>query len=162
IDVGKLRGRHVEPQLVPNGVDTSSIPYREPASSSNGTLLFVGPLDYRPNADAVRWFVGHILPAIRHSVPGAHLRLVGRGSDRVRADGVEPAGYVADLSAELDRADVAVIPMRMASGVRFKALEAMAAGVPIVSTTLGMSGIVAEHERHALIADSADAFAAGV
>ncbi len=162
IDVGKLRGRHVEPELVPNGVDTSAITYREPGDSHTGTMVFIGSLDYRPNADAVRWFARSILPLVRARIPTAKLRLVGKGSDRIQADGVEAVGYVDDLAAEIASADVAVIPMRMGSGVRFKALEAMAAGVPVVSTTLGISGIAADHERHALIADGPAPFADAV
>jgi hypothetical protein len=50
IDIGKLRGRHVEPQLVPNGVDTSAIRYHEQPEKSTPMLLFAGSQDYRPNA----------------------------------------------------------------------------------------------------------------
>jgi glycosyltransferase involved in cell wall biosynthesis len=159
IDANKLKGRHVDPELIPNGIDTTAIPYHDPTESAAGRILFVGSLDYRPNADAVRWFVRRILPAIRSRVPSATLRLVGTGTERIAGEGVDPAGYVADLPAELARADLAVIPMRMGSGVRFKALEAMAAGVPLVTTRLGASGIAVEHERHALIADTPAAFA---
>src|SRR5207302_9722141 len=50
-DAAKLRGRHVEPEVIPNGVDTTALPFREPRAGRN-TLLFAGTLDYRPNVDA--------------------------------------------------------------------------------------------------------------
>jgi glycosyltransferase involved in cell wall biosynthesis len=129
-------------------------------SSSPPRLLFVGPLDYRPNADAVRWLVGGIFPAVRARRPDVRLRLVGRGTEQVRGEGVEAAGYVADVAEEFENADALVVPMRMGGGVRFKVLEAMAAGVPVVSTPMGLAGITAESEQHALVAQSSAELAA--
>ena len=157
-DASKLRGRHVQPELVPNGVDTAALEYREPRPETDGTLLFVGPLDYRPNSDAVGWFARQVLPRIRASTP-ARLRVVGAGSERARGEGVDAVGYVEDFGPELGRADVMVVPMRMGGGVRFKVLEAMAAGVPVVSTPLGLQGVAADHERHVLVARTAEEFA---
>jgi glycosyltransferase involved in cell wall biosynthesis len=160
-DALKLRGRKVEPQIIANAVDTKAIGFREPRPEG-GTLLFMGTLDYRPNADAARWLVDDLFPRVRQSRPDARLRLVGRGSERFAAAGVDAIGYVDDVSAELAGADVLVAPLRMGGGARFKVLEAMAAGVPIVATRFGMQGIDAEPDRHALIADDAASFAATV
>ncbi|MEA2640145.1 MAG: polysaccharide biosynthesis protein PslH [Chloroflexota bacterium] len=161
-DAAKLKGRHVDPVLVPNGIDTVAIPFRQPALEPGRTLLFLGPLDYRPNADAVRWLVSRILPEVRQRIPEARLRLIGRGSERIHAPGVEALGYVEDIAAELERADAIVVPMRMGGGVRFKVLEAMAAGIPLVTTPRGIAGVVAEHGRHVLIARGAADFAEAV
>jgi polysaccharide biosynthesis protein PslH len=159
IDAAKLKGRHVDPIVVPHGVYTASLPYRVPSEEPGRTLLFVGPLGYRPNADAVRWLVGKVLPLVRAKMPDVQLRLVGRGTERVQAPGVVAVGYVDDVAAELAQADVVPIPMRMGGGVRFKVLEAMASGVPVVSTPTGMMGIAAEPDRHALIASNPATFA---
>ncbi|HZT05615.1 MAG TPA: glycosyltransferase family 4 protein [Chloroflexota bacterium] len=162
VDAGKLKGRRVSPEIVPNAVDTSGMPFREPRPEPNDTLFFAGSLAYRPNADAVRWLTRSVLPLVRARLPRVRLRLAGRGTERIRGDGVEPLGYVEDIGSELARADVAVVPMRMGSGVRFKVLEAMAAGVPVVSTTLGISGVSAQPGRHVLIANRPSEFAEAV
>jgi len=158
-DAMKLRGRKVEPQIIPNGVDTTAIAFREPRAQAD-TLLFIGTLDYRPNADAARWLVDDIFPRIRQSRPDARLRLVGRGSDRFSAPGVDGIGYVDDVSAEVERADVLVAPLRMGGGARFKVLEGMAAGLPVAATPFGLQGIDAKPNRDALVAEDAAGFAA--
>jgi glycosyltransferase involved in cell wall biosynthesis len=160
-DAAKLRGRHVEPEIIPNGVDTAEVPFSWPRARRD-TLLFVGPMDYRPNADAAGWLVNRVLPAIRQARPEARLRLVGRGAERFHGEGVEAVGYVDDIQSEIDGADVMVAPLRMGGGTRFKVLQAMAAGLPVVTTPLGLQGIEAEPGRGALVAASAADFAAAV
>jgi glycosyltransferase involved in cell wall biosynthesis len=160
-DAAKLRGRHVQPEIIPNGVDTTALQFRSPRHGGN-TVLFIGTMEYRPNADAAGWLIQRVLPAIRRARPDVRLRLVGRGAERFRADGVEAIGYVDDIRPQLDDADVMVAPLRMGGGTRFKVLEAMAVGLPAVSTPLGLQGIDAEPNRDALVAATADDFAASV
>lgn len=156
----------VRPLVVANGVDCSATHERRPGVRP--TILFSGKLDYRPNVDACEWLVREIVPRVQTQVPRVRVVLAGRdASPAVRAlagEAVEVTGYLSDaeLAARRAAAWVYVVPMRMGSGVRFKVLEAMAARVPIVSTTLGASGTGVEHGKHALIQDDASSFADAV
>jgi polysaccharide biosynthesis protein PslH len=154
-------------QVVYNGVDTAALTARttQPAAA---TVIFAASLDYRPNVDALRWFVSAVLPRIAAARPDVQLRIVGRRpSAAVRAlhDGrrVVLVGEVADMRAELTQAAVSVIPMRIGGGSRLKLLEALAAGLPVVSTALGAMGLPGLVDGLQLrITDDPQAFAAAV
>jgi glycosyltransferase involved in cell wall biosynthesis len=138
--------------IVPNGVDASDQPRPDPES---GTAVFLGDLDYPPNTEGVGWFVTHVLPR----TPGlVELQVVGRGrapqGERVRA-----LGFVDDLATVWAAATVMVVPIHSGGGSRLKVLDAFGAGVPVVSTTFGVSGIDAEPERDFACADSPEEFA---
>jgi glycosyltransferase involved in cell wall biosynthesis len=135
------------------------------AASDEPTLVFVGSLTYEPNVDALERFVADVLPAVRRAVPDAVLRIVGQGREpRVErlaaAPGVVLVGEVPAVSPELARAAAAVVPLRFGGGTRIKILEALAHGVPVVSTTAGAEGLGLRNGEHALIADTPDELAA--
>ncbi len=154
------------PVVVPNGVNVAAMP--PPARGSEPVIFFAGKLDYRPNVDACEWLVQEVLPRVCAAVPRARVVLAGRDPAtavlRLAGPSVEVTGPLPDreLGARRAAAWVYAVPMRMGSGVRFKALEAMAAGVPLVATTLGAAGSGAVHGQHALIADDSQAFAAAL
>jgi polysaccharide biosynthesis protein PslH len=149
--------------VVPNGVDCAALPAPRPAPTP--AIFFAGKLDYRPNVDACEWLVQEIVPRVRRHVPNVRVVLAGRNPSpavqRLAGDGVEVTGALDDATMVRRRGEawVYAVPMRMGSGVRFKVLEAMAAGVPLVCTTLGASGTGARDGSELLVADSAEAFA---
>jgi glycosyltransferase involved in cell wall biosynthesis len=128
------------------------------------TLSLIGTLHYPPNADAARFMAYCVLPEVRRQLPGARLRLVGRVGPEVAdlsgVPGVVTTGMVADLGAELAKADIAVVPVRFGSGTRIKILEAFAHRIPVVSTHLGAEGLDVTHGRELLLADDPIEFAA--
>jgi glycosyltransferase involved in cell wall biosynthesis len=124
-------------------------------------LLMVGLLTYEPNRDAAAFFAAQVLPRIRAAHPAVEFRVVGRyDEENVVAlrgvPGVSVAGEVPDVTAELRRASVVVVPVRFGGGTRIKILEAFAHGVPVVSTTVGAEGLEVEDGRHVLLADHPD------
>lgn len=156
--------------VIPNGVD---IEYFHPAAGPDSpgdkpAAVFVGTLDYDPCERGVWHFCINILPLIRKKLPEFRLLVVGRNpSERLRrfADrdhGVVLTGRVEDVRPYLARAQVCVVPLLSGSGTRLKILEAMAAGVPVVSTTIGAEGIAAENGRHIWLADQPDEFSSRV
>jgi glycosyltransferase involved in cell wall biosynthesis len=115
-------------------------------------MLFLGNLTYAPNLLAARELAEEILPRVVASVPEATVRLVGRHDDRL-ADlhdrpGIELAGPVPDVAPEYAAADVAVLPIRVGSGTRIKALEAFAHHRPVVATPAALAGLTATAGEH--------------
>jgi glycosyltransferase involved in cell wall biosynthesis len=150
--------------VIPNGVDTD---YYQPATdaSRDGSILFIGKMDYRPNVDAVEWLTSEIWPVLRNSVPNARLNIVGRDplprvTRLAETPGVSVVGAVADDRPWFSRAAVLAVPMRMGGGVRLKVLQALATGTAIVATSFGMSGVGAVDGVHFLLGDSPVEFSA--
>lgn len=130
-------------------------------------ILFVGGLHWPPNADAVTYFVQQIFPTIRDAIPNARLTVVGRPDEHVqRRLGVAPrvrfVGHVDDVEPYFQGSRVMVVPIRSGSGMRVKILDALARGLPTVSTTVGCEGIDTEPGVHLLVADEPADFAAQV
>ncbi|WP_133176442.1 glycosyltransferase [Nocardioides currus] len=111
------------------------------------TVLVVSYLARDENDKAARWTLDEVWPQVRARVPGARLRLVGGGAlpalvDRAdREPDVVLTGFVDDLDEEYAAASVALVPVLQGAGVKFKAIEALLHGVPLVSTTVGLEGI---------------------
>jgi GT2 family glycosyltransferase len=105
-------------------------------------LLFVGAVhgDDDPNADALEWFAGSVLPLLRERLPAGTLRAAGVNLSRrlaaLRAPGLELLGWVDDLTPQYDRARVFVAPLRFAAGIPLKVYDAASHGVPVVCTPL--------------------------
>lgn len=150
--------------VVPNGIDTEYFrPGQAPREKS--TLVFTGTMDFRPNVDAVMWFCHRVFPRIRAEAPDAHFYIVGQRprpevQQLAQMPGVVVTGSVADVRPYLWRAALCVVPLRVGGGTRFKVLEAMACGTPVVSTTLGAEGIRLRPAEHVILADATEEFAA--
>ncbi len=151
----------------PHGVDFRFFTSTGSGAEESGDLVFTGNMSYPPNADAVDWFVSDILPLVHREVPGARLTVVGAEPVQsvlaLAADAaVEVIGRVPDLRPYLDRAQVAIDPLRVGAGLQNKVLEGMSMGVPMVVTSVANEGIGAEPGRHVLVADTPGDFASAV
>ncbi|MDR3529664.1 MAG: glycosyltransferase [Rhodopila sp.] len=110
-------------------------------------IIFVAGFGHPPNEDAALWLADEILPLIRAEIPAAHLSIIGSNpTERVRAlagEGIAifPDVTDAELEAAYDRARVAVVPLRCGAGVKLKVVEALRAGVPLVTTPVGAQGL---------------------
>lgn len=153
--------------VIPIGVEVQDV---EPVDvmASSRRILSVGTMHYPPNAEAIRWFAGEILPLIRTSHADVEVDIVGPRPPRDLVawgqadDLVTVHGYVDSLDELYRQAAVFIVPLRSGSGVRVKVLEAMARGVCVVSTPLGVDGLDVADGEHLLVADSANDFAAAV
>jgi glycosyltransferase involved in cell wall biosynthesis len=153
---------------VPTGVDVEYFAPPANAPRQNAELVFVGSMDWLPNDDGIRWFTEAVFPRVRQRVPQATLTVVGRAPSAdmqrlaARIPGVTVTGSVPDVRPYLHRAALSVVPLRIGGGTRLKIYEAMAAGVPVVSTTIGAEGLPVRDGEHIAIADSPEAQAARI
>lgn len=163
--LAKLGGQ-AEIVVNPIGLDLAGRLQRDTAPRDPATLVFLGRMSYGPNADAVRYFINDIFPGIRAAVPEVRFLVVGGEpppdiqalNDR---DGVTVTGYVPDPNTYLATGTVFVLPMRQGGGIKIKALEAMAAGIPLVATPAGAEGLDAAVDgRDLLIARTTTEFVA--
>jgi polysaccharide biosynthesis protein PslH len=147
--------------VLPNGIDIAAYPFRAPTAEEQPNLLFLGKLDYRPNAEAVRWLLDQVLPELFQRLPTTRLFVVGANPPAwlVRAGQHEPrvavTGHVDDERSYLARCAALLLPVQVGGGSRLKALVAMASGLPIVSTRVGMQGLDAVAGQEFLGAESA-------
>lgn len=152
-----------EVSAIPTGVDVES--FTPSGNRSRSGLVFVGSMDWLPNVDGMRWFCGEVWPRIRREQQDCTLTIVGREPTReIKAlaeqdTQIRVTGTVADVRPYLWDAAVSIVPLRIGGGTRLKIYEAMAARLPVVSTTIGAEGLEVDPPRDIRIADSATGFA---
>ncbi|MFH0908060.1 MAG: glycosyltransferase [bacterium] len=144
--------------VIPCGVDTT---FFQPGADAPAEerILFTGHYETDANRDAVLWFASHVWPTLKARRPNLTFYVVGPGvvpeirELAKRDSSIIVTGEVDDLRPYLQQAKVFVCPVRLGSGLRVKLLDAMAAGVPVVSTTLGAEGIPLHTGENCLLAD---------
>src|ERR1035437_1171665 len=146
--------------IIENGVDCAWFAGLN-SKSDRKRIVFVGKMDYYPNIEAIIGFAYTTWPQVRDQLKGMTLTIVGANptaavESLASIPGVEVTGTVDDVRPYYRDALAAIVPLRTGGGTRMKILEAMAAGVPVVSTTLGAEGLAVSPGRHLLIADSGE------
>jgi glycosyltransferase involved in cell wall biosynthesis len=149
--------------LIPNGIDEEYFTYPS-VKNETPTLIYQGSLKFAANLDAMEFFLSEIMPLIQQFAPGVELHITGSydGVDLTRIQchsSVELTGYLDEVTGAVSAASVCIIPLRFGSGTRLKALESMALGTPVVSTTKGIEGIDVVDGVHVSIADEPELFA---
>ena len=128
-------------------------------------LIYLADYWNPASRDGIEWYFKHVAPLVHKTTRDVHLHLAGANlSAEIGAgySGVVRTGFVADLAQEFAKRRVFISPTRYGTGIKTKNLHAMACGIPLVTTTIGAEGMALEHEKTALIADSADDFASAV
>lgn len=137
-------------------------PVSASASQTKG-ISFLGTLTWPPNREGLEWFIQCVAPIIRGRST-APIRIGGAGSldPHFIPDHIEMLGYVEDLTEFYTNSQVFISPILSGSGIRIKILDAMRAGVPVVSTSAGAKGLAIQNERELLIADTPQGFAEAI
>lgn len=129
-------------------------------------LLFIGNLAHRPNDDAVLFFLREVYPRLRETLPNVQLDIIGDNpSDTLTAynsEEVRIRGYVPDVEPYLRDRRVFVAPLRFGAGIKGKVGEAMAHGIPVVTTSIGAEGFGITHGFDVMIANDPQSFAGAI
>jgi hypothetical protein len=120
-------------------------------------VTIFGSQGWLPNEESTAWFVAEVWPAVRAACPGALLHLFGS-----EVPGAVSHPAPSDSAEVYAPGSILAVPLRIASGVRIKILEAWSRGVPVVATPAALSGLEAEDGREALAASDARGFAAAI
>jgi glycosyltransferase involved in cell wall biosynthesis len=169
---------HFEPdvnvQTIPNGTTMLRKTYRTSVSpllnastisyDYHHTIVFVANFAYQPNEDAALYFTKSVFPIIKKGIPNVKLLLVGNDpGEKIRLLGlnenVKVTGFVRSVFPYYRLADVVVCPLRIGGGIKVKVLEALQAGKPIVSTSIGAQGLQREEDGPLIVADDKSLFA---
>jgi len=160
----KLLNPDINTTVIPLGIE------RDLLNISRGTsqpysLVHIGSLQWYPNREGLDWFLNEILPTVVESFPDTKLYLYGGGvpENYLLPENVSRnviiKGFVENIWEELKDKSLAVIPLRIGSGIRVKILEMLAAGINIITTSIGKEGLAVDDNKELLTADSAGEFA---
>lgn len=148
-------------EVVANGVDSAWFNAVARQLPARPTILSVGTFKWLPNVEAVNFLVQKIWPKLKQLQPKARLLIVGNApTSQVMAYGTKDAsinvlGTIPDIRTAFKQSHVLVAPVFSGKGTRYKILEAMASGTPVVATKIAVEGLGVRHGTHVLTSNSA-------
>lgn len=157
--IENVLGRPLNISVVANGVDLDFFRGVKKHLPASPTVLFVGTFKWLPNIEAVEEIVKKIWPLILKRLPNAKLKIVGFSpTEKIKAYAKEPSievlGAIDDIRDAFSTAHMLLAPIRSGKGTRYKVLEAMITGTPVVATTLAAEGLDLKSGKDVLIAES--------
>jgi GT2 family glycosyltransferase/SAM-dependent methyltransferase/glycosyltransferase involved in cell wall biosynthesis len=134
-----------------------------PRAAGRRDLLFLGGFEHPPNIDAAIYLVREIMPRVWRHRADVSVTIVGGSAPReveeLAASRVDIRGWVADLHPLVDTARAMVVPVRFGAGIKGKITQGLAAGLPVVTTTVGAEGLEGEDGQSMLVGDDPEALA---
>lgn len=163
--IAKQIGQKQKIEVVANGVDTKWFAQKKRTPTTQPTLLSVGTFKWLPNVEAVNFLVNKIWPLVKKQLPKARLWIVGNSPTKAvlsleKSDPqITVTGNIPDIRDAFSSADVLVAPVFSGKGTRYKVLEAMASGTPVVATPTAIEGLGLTKGVHALTSTTAEGIA---
>lgn len=151
--------------VVENGVDSQWFAAKKPALPKEPTVLSVGTFKWLPNVEAVSFLVNEVWPLIKQKMTGTRLWIVGNAPTKEvfafqdRDPSITVTGGIPDIRDAFQSAHVLVAPVFSGKGTRYKILEAMASGTPIVATPIAVEGLKVSDGKEVLIGETAEQMA---
>ena len=145
-----------------NGIDTGSFyPPDKPPENTDPVFIFTGVMDYKPNVEAVLWFMKNAWHLIREKYPQARFIIAGMNPSQTiqklaHIPGIEVTGFVDNVLPYYHQSDYFVAPFTIARGVQNKILQAFACGLPVIASSMGAEGIEYKHDENIIIAETAE------
>lgn len=150
-------------KIIPN---IHVIPEKTSKNKIEKRLIFVGAYNHDPNVDGVIYFAREIWPLVKNKLPDIKWSIVGSNPTpeitRLASQDIEVTGYVESTHPFLEKSMISIAPLRYGAGMKGKIGEAMAFGIPVVSTSIGAEGMNLEHGKNILIADSPEDFSEAI
>ena len=163
--IGKEIGESKKIEVVANGVDTQWFEAVEKKPGKVPTILSVGTFKWLPNVEAVDFLVGQVWPLIKKQLPTAQLKIVGNAPTQAvylyekNDPSIQVIGRIADIRDAFAHSDILMAPVFSGKGTRYKVLEAMASGTPIVATTTAVEGLAVINGEHVMTNDTPEGMA---
>ena len=127
------------------------------------SMFHLGSISWLPNLDGLIWYLDEVFPRIISKLPNVRLYIYGTGTEKLKTassldKNIVKVGYVKDIWSEIFNKQLAIVPLRIGSGIRVKIIEMLATGQNIITTSIGREGISVSDGKEVLIADTAAEF----
>jgi len=150
--------------LIPNGVDHKF--FEAVSMPQRYTLVFTGNMSYPPNIEAAKYIRQEIFPLLNHPEKKINCLISGANPHhslkKLESPDFHIGGWVEDIRESYCQSDIFIAPMLIGTGLQNKLLEAMAMGLPCITTSLANNALLAAPGKEILIADTPEAFAAQI
>ena len=148
--------------FIPTGIDITKKTGLDISQVEFPSLFHIGALDWLPNQEAIRWFLKNVWQKVHSQFPNLKFYIAGRNAPRwilnLKMNNVVVLGEVADAGEFISSKSVMIVPLMSGSGMRVKIIEGMMLGKTIISSSIGIEGIIHDNNENVLIANTPEEF----
>ncbi|MCK5856648.1 MAG: glycosyltransferase [Bacteroidales bacterium] len=162
LNIFKSHACKIPMEFIPTGVDVTKNINIDKVESEYPSLFHIGALDWMPNKEGILWFLDKVWKKVSENNPNIKFYIAGRGDaswlDVKLYKNVVLLGEIDNAANFIKSKAIMIVPLFSGSGMRVKIIEGMTLGKAIVSTSVGVEGIIHNHKQDLLVADSPKEF----